>query len=411
MIPIIYNISSLRGYYYGGQTIVITGLGFDGTCIISFGSVVPDIVRVDSATQITAIAPKGITGTTCNISVKNNNGIYIYPQPFTFYSPVIYKPDNNFKTYLNGKDVSDYVVKQPTIKTELNILVKWDIAFDEVHLALPDETENILMNTSNDRITVKDKNGDEVFLGFIKNKDRDRAAKKILITACPLLSLISKKTGPFISTTPKNAAFILYDLLYAAAPAGFYVDKKISRLAAVMPGVEFYINDTGDLNYMSTALSLCSTVGIGIYLDGNTIKAKAIRQFPATAKQMTLLKKSTYSERQYLNYNKITLKYKTAPGASETAASSIFADVQEVLEYVVSSSNMYFTASAAQATSDRLLLIYSPLYSEADFIVGADNIINVGDYFQPESGYVFFAMTKEQDPLQIKLHGIGVKTT
>jgi hypothetical protein len=402
------NITPLTGYDYGGNTVVITGTGFDNTCTVFFGNVQAAETRIDSATQITVIAPFMPIGP-YNITVNSVTNSIIYDIPFVFYAPAIYKPERKFTTYLNGNDVSQYVIKQPIVKTELNILIKWDIAFDEVAITLPDELEDYLKNNSNDRIEVKDNSGGIAFLGFIKNKDRDRAAHKINITSSPLFSLVSKKTGPFTATSAQNAMKNLYALLVACVPTGFYIDKKIAAIE--LPGIDFYINSSDNLNYMSTAMSICQTCGIGLYLDGNIIKAKLINQFPKTAQPMTLLKQSVYQERQYLNYNKITVKYKTSPGASEQTATTQLTDVFDVLEFVVTPSSMFFTSTAAQALSDRLLSIYSYLFYEADFVVNADNVVSVGDYFQPEIGYVFFVMTKEETPLQIKIHGIGVKTT
>jgi hypothetical protein len=89
--PKVTAINPLGGPAAGGTKVTITGMGFEGVWEVGsvrFGLVDAVSYQVDSATQITAIAPPGIPGTSVQVSVTDSTGvaISIAPQPFSYSS-------------------------------------------------------------------------------------------------------------------------------------------------------------------------------------------------------------------------------------------------------------------------------------------------------------------------------------
>ncbi|MQY30702.1 IPT/TIG domain-containing protein [Nocardia aurantia] len=72
-MPTITSISPTSGPALGGTSVTITGTGFTGVLAVRFG-ILPALFIVNSATQITAVAPPGLPGT-AQVSVIGLTGI------------------------------------------------------------------------------------------------------------------------------------------------------------------------------------------------------------------------------------------------------------------------------------------------------------------------------------------------
>ncbi len=81
--PTITTVAPSSGPLAGGTSVVITGTGFTGTSAVSFGGTAATSYRVDSATQITAVAPAGSAGTVA-VAVTTTGGTASASGTFTY---------------------------------------------------------------------------------------------------------------------------------------------------------------------------------------------------------------------------------------------------------------------------------------------------------------------------------------
>ncbi len=75
--PTVTNVDPEAGPATGGNSVVITGTGFgglSGASAVTFGTHNATSYVVDSLTQITAVAPAGVAGTTVDVRVTNTGG-------------------------------------------------------------------------------------------------------------------------------------------------------------------------------------------------------------------------------------------------------------------------------------------------------------------------------------------------
>lgn len=72
--PTVTGVSPSTGSVAGGETIVVTGTGFDAAATVNFGSTGASSVTVDSATQIAAVAPAASSAGTVDITVTTPAG-------------------------------------------------------------------------------------------------------------------------------------------------------------------------------------------------------------------------------------------------------------------------------------------------------------------------------------------------
>ncbi|MCE5253655.1 MAG: IPT/TIG domain-containing protein [Actinomycetia bacterium] len=73
-IPVITLLNPAAGPAGGGTTVVITGINFTGATAVKFGDKNATSFTVNSATQITAVAPSGTAGTTVDVRVTTPGG-------------------------------------------------------------------------------------------------------------------------------------------------------------------------------------------------------------------------------------------------------------------------------------------------------------------------------------------------
>ena len=73
-LPTITLVNPASGPAVGGNSVVITGTNFTGATVVKFGAVAAPSYVVNSATQITAVAPAGTTGTTVDVGVTTPAG-------------------------------------------------------------------------------------------------------------------------------------------------------------------------------------------------------------------------------------------------------------------------------------------------------------------------------------------------
>jgi hypothetical protein len=72
--PVVASISPSQGPAAGGTSVVITGTGFSGTSVVTFGAIVATSFVVNSSTQITAVSPAGTAGP-ADITVTSLGGV------------------------------------------------------------------------------------------------------------------------------------------------------------------------------------------------------------------------------------------------------------------------------------------------------------------------------------------------
>lgn len=72
--PVIAAISPTSGPTTGGTTVVITGTGFTGVTAVRFGEKNALSFTVNSSTQITAVAPSGVSGSVVDVTVTTSSG-------------------------------------------------------------------------------------------------------------------------------------------------------------------------------------------------------------------------------------------------------------------------------------------------------------------------------------------------
>ncbi len=95
-LPTVTGINPTSGFNTGGQRVVITGTNFTGANVVQFGSVSASNYSVDSATQITVVAPETDQNETVDVRVATSAGqsatsaadqfTYTSPQPSTITS-------------------------------------------------------------------------------------------------------------------------------------------------------------------------------------------------------------------------------------------------------------------------------------------------------------------------------------
>ncbi len=74
-MPTITLLNPAAGEAAGGNTVVITGMNFAGVTAVKFGDKNAASFKVDSSSQITAVAPSGTAGTTVDVQVVTSEGI------------------------------------------------------------------------------------------------------------------------------------------------------------------------------------------------------------------------------------------------------------------------------------------------------------------------------------------------
>jgi hypothetical protein len=72
--PVVTLIKPTSGPAAGGTTVTITGRNFSGATAVKFGTVPATSFKIVSATQITAVAPKGTAGATVDVRVSSAGG-------------------------------------------------------------------------------------------------------------------------------------------------------------------------------------------------------------------------------------------------------------------------------------------------------------------------------------------------
>ena len=82
--PAITAVSPVQGRSSGGSTVILTGTGLTGATAVSFGSTAATSYTVNSATQITAVAPAGtgvvpVTVTTPGGTSNSATFTYVVP--------------------------------------------------------------------------------------------------------------------------------------------------------------------------------------------------------------------------------------------------------------------------------------------------------------------------------------------
>jgi len=91
-----HTVNPSSGPTAGGNSVVITGTNFTGATVVKFGTVDATSYVVNSATQITAVAPAGAAGTIVDVTVTTPAGTnsiagtgndYTYGPPATAPAP------------------------------------------------------------------------------------------------------------------------------------------------------------------------------------------------------------------------------------------------------------------------------------------------------------------------------------
>ncbi|MEU0674680.1 IPT/TIG domain-containing protein [Streptomyces sp. NPDC006172] len=80
--PVVSSVSPNQGPASGGTTVTVTGTGFTGATAVRFGTKLATSFTVNSATQITAVAPSG--SGSVNVTVTTNQGTSAQQVPFTY---------------------------------------------------------------------------------------------------------------------------------------------------------------------------------------------------------------------------------------------------------------------------------------------------------------------------------------
>ena len=81
--PVISSLSLTTGPAKGGTSVVITGTNFTGATVVMFGAVKATSFKINSATQITAVAPAEAAATV-NVTVITAGGTAISPMQYTY---------------------------------------------------------------------------------------------------------------------------------------------------------------------------------------------------------------------------------------------------------------------------------------------------------------------------------------
>ncbi|WP_430391814.1 putative Ig domain-containing protein [Dyella sp. 20L07] len=101
--PVVTSLSPITGLLGGGTSVTISGTGFTGSTAVTFGGAAATTYTVNSATQITAIAPAGMGAGTVDVRVTSPGGTSAISATDRFtYVPmptvVIVSPDTGLTT-------------------------------------------------------------------------------------------------------------------------------------------------------------------------------------------------------------------------------------------------------------------------------------------------------------------------
>jgi len=138
-VPTVTAVNPAAGPATGGNNVVITGTNFVGVTTVKFGNVAAGSFAINSTTQITAVAPAGMSGTTVDVTVTTAAGTsatsmagkYSYGIPtVTALNPAAGPPAGGNSVVITGtgftglsgssavkfgtKDATSYVVDSPT---------------------------------------------------------------------------------------------------------------------------------------------------------------------------------------------------------------------------------------------------------------------------------------------------------
>jgi len=94
-IPTVTELEPPAGPVVGGNSVVITGTNFIGVTLVKFGTKNALEFEVDSATQITAVAPSGVAGATVDVTVTTAGGTSekTYDSKYSYGAPTVTELD------------------------------------------------------------------------------------------------------------------------------------------------------------------------------------------------------------------------------------------------------------------------------------------------------------------------------
>jgi len=107
-IPTVTELEPPAGPVVGGNSVVITGTNFIGVTLVKFGTKNALEFEVDSATQITAVAPAGAAGTTVDVRVTTPGGtsaITALASKYSYGRPTITEVDPSSGPSTGGNEV------------------------------------------------------------------------------------------------------------------------------------------------------------------------------------------------------------------------------------------------------------------------------------------------------------------
>jgi hypothetical protein len=84
LLPTVTKLAPTSGTRYGGTSVVITGTNFTGATVVKFGTKNATSFVVNSATQITAVAPSGTNGTSVYVTVTTPGGTSVNSVKYTY---------------------------------------------------------------------------------------------------------------------------------------------------------------------------------------------------------------------------------------------------------------------------------------------------------------------------------------